>query len=80
MAKIEFEGNKFEYDPKALRKYSVIKAISGVVDDPSEFFAALNKLFNGKIDKVVDTLDDDMVKIQELVNAITAKEGSEAKN
>lgn len=80
MAKIEFEGTKFEYDPKALRKYSVIKAISGVVDEPAQFFDAFNKLFAGKMDKVIEALDDDMVKIQELIQAVVEKEGKEAKN
>lgn len=79
MAKITFEGAQYEYDPKQLTKFSVIKAISGAVSNPAEFFGAFDKIFKGKTDKYVEMLDDDMVKVQALLNAIIEQEG-EAKN
>lgn len=79
MAKIEFEGAKFEYDASALKKYSVIKAISGT-GTPQEFFAAFDKVFKGKADEYADKLDDSFERMAGLLNAIVLKEGGEAKN
>lgn len=79
MAKIEFEGNKYEYDPSALKKYSVIKALSGT-SDPAGFFAAFDKVFKGKADEYAERLDDSLEKMAELLNAIVVEVGGEAKN
>lgn len=79
MAKIEFEGTKFEYDASALRKYTVLKALSGS-GAPQDMFTAFDKVFKGKADDYAEKLDDSLEKMAELLNAIVEKEGGEAKN
>ena len=79
MAKVTFEGAQYEYDAKAITKYSVIKAIAGGNTNPASFFEALDKIFKGKTDKYVEQMGDDMAKLMELLNAVYAQE-SEAKN
>lgn len=79
MAKIDFEGTKFEYDASSLTKYSVTKALT-MPNDAEKFYAALDKIFVGKADEVAEKLDDSFEKMQELIAAIYEKLGGEAKN
>lgn len=81
MAKtIEFEGQKFEYDEKALADYKTIKRIARGAVDPAGFFDAFETVFVGRDEEYADMLDGSIEKMGLLLNAVQEAEGATAKN
>lgn len=79
MAKIEYKGHTFEYDPKFTHSYKTMKALSTAVENPGRLFNALDNIFLDRADEYAELLDDDVNEIIGLVNAIAEKD-TDAKN
>lgn len=74
-AKVTFDGEEYEYDPAALKSYSVIKAVSNP-NEPMRFFGAFEKIFKGKDVEYAERLGDSIEKMAELVALIAEDAGA----
>lgn len=80
MAKtIEFEDQKYSYNPDAFRSYKVAKSLAMAQTNPARFFEALEVIFDGHDEEAAERLGS-IDKIGELVNAIGIAEGTAVKN
>lgn len=73
--KLEFEGDTYEYDPSALKSYSVVKAVSNP-NEPARFFGAFEKIFAGRDVEYAERLGDSMEDMARLVAAVAEDAGS----
>ncbi len=74
--KINFDGIDIKYDDAQLNKWSVQKDLTRF----DKQFDALDRILCGKSDEVAEKLGDDMDKIMELLQRITATSGNAGKN
>lgn len=74
-AKVEFEGQEYEYDPTALKSYSVIKAVSNP-SNPTAFFGAFERIFCGNDVEYAERLGDSLEDMARLVAAVAEAAGS----
>ena len=70
MRSVEFEGNTYEYDEKALERYSVVEGITLGMENVQGFFWAVREIFAGKSTEYAKRLGDSQAKMGELVAAV----------
>lgn len=74
-ATIEFDGQEYEYDPTALKSYTVIKAVSDP-SNPKAFFGAFERIFCGNDVEYAERLGDSLEEMARLVAAVADAAGS----
>ena len=79
MATITFRGIEVEYDEKVLKSWKLQRQLAGL-DERAGIFVAADAVLNGKADEVAAQLDDNIDAMGELLQAIIAEMGVDAKN
>ena len=80
MKTVQFEGEAYEYDERAPKRWSVQKALALGESDPAGFYGALDKIFAGRSDEYAKRLGDDSERMLGLLDAVSAAVGAKAKN
>lgn len=79
LAKVEFNGEEYEYDSAAVKSYKVLKKIARAQSDIGGFFDAFELVFAGRDEEYADKLGNDFEQLGQLLSAAVNNE-SEAKN
>lgn len=80
MNTVQFEGEAYEYDERAPRRWSVQKALALGESDPAGFYGALDRIFAGRSDEYAERLGDDSERMLGLLDAVSKAVGAKAKN
>ena len=80
MKTVQFDGQTFEYDERAPKRWSVQKALALGESDPAGFYGALDKIFAGRSDEYAERLGDDSERMLALLDAVSKAVGAKAKN
>ena len=78
--KFKFREMTVEYDDKFINGYTMAKALSRGMDDAGKFYAALEKLYQGRDDEYAEQLGYDNDAMLEMVRATFEDAGEAAKN
>jgi hypothetical protein len=77
---VQFDGQTFEYDERAPKRWSVQKALAMGESDPAGFYGALDKIFAGRSDEYAERLGDESERMLALLDVISKAVGAKAKN
>lgn len=80
MKTVQFDGQTFEYDERAPKRWSVQKALALGESDPAGFYGALDKIFAGRSDEYAERLGDESDRMLALLDVISKAVGAKAKN
>lgn len=82
MRTIKFQGLEIEYNERSLKSWKLQKTLARATStgDQSAAFDAADIILMGKSDEIAELLDDDADAMGELLQAILAETGGEAKN
>jgi hypothetical protein len=80
MKTVQFDGQTFEYDERAPKRWSVQKALALGESDPAGFYGALDKIFAGRSDEYAERLGDESERMLALLDVISKAVGAKAKN
>ena len=80
MKTVQFDGQTFEYDERAPKRWSVQKALALGESDPAGFYGALDKIFAGRSDEYAERLGDESERMLALLDVISKAVGAKAKS